>query len=125
MMLVYIAGIALFSILPAILIFLFYSFHWRRRSLPPGPTPLPIVGNVLTLARYPPGEECHLKWQREYGPVYTYWIGQLPIVCVADFATIMDTFHRDGWTYAGRTTFPEVDKVLKGGTHGVFNVEGE
>uniref|UniRef100_A0A915DRQ3 Unspecific monooxygenase n=1 Tax=Ditylenchus dipsaci TaxID=166011 RepID=A0A915DRQ3_9BILA len=89
------------------------------------PTPLPFVGNLWTLARYPPGEDCHLKWEKEYGPIFTYWVGEMPIVCITDYEKIIDTFQKDADTFAGRTTFPEMDNILKGGTHGVFNTEAE
>lgn len=45
----------------------------------------------------------------------------MPVVCISGFSTIIDTFVRDGSAYAGRTTFAEMDAVLKGGTHGVMS----
>ncbi|KAI1725975.1 cytochrome p450 domain-containing protein [Ditylenchus destructor] len=96
-----------------------------RKKFPPGPIPLPFVGNLWTIAKHLPGEECYLKWLKEYGPIYTYWVGEMPVVCVADYPKIMDMFQKDGDTYAGRTVFPRMDALLKGGVHGVFNTEGE
>lgn len=48
---------------------LFYNFYYKRRNLPPGPTPLPIIGNYLTLLRHEPGEDAFIKWRKEYGDV--------------------------------------------------------
>lgn len=85
-------------------------------------------------------EQCFLRWRRQYGDVFTFWMGEFPIVFVADYAKIMETFHKDGETYAGRFIFEELDLLLKGefemgeklrikmhlgGTFGVIFTEGD
>ncbi|KAI1710514.1 cytochrome p450 domain-containing protein [Ditylenchus destructor] len=92
---------------------LFYNFYYKRRKLPPGPTPLPLLGNLLSFMRYPPGDTLHLKWQKEYGPIYTMWFGESPVVCISEYSKIIETFQKDGDTYAGRWNFVEMDKILK------------
>lgn len=47
----------------------FYNFYWKRRNLPPGPAPLPIVGNMLTLAKYDSPEDAFIQWRKDYGDV--------------------------------------------------------
>lgn len=36
-----------------------------------GPIPLPFIGNVLTIKRLEPGEDCFLQWEKQYGGVYS------------------------------------------------------
>lgn len=48
---------------------LFYNIYWKRRNLPPGPTPLPLIGNVLTLIRAGNWEDAFLQWKERYGPM--------------------------------------------------------
>jgi cytochrome P450 len=102
----------------------YYHLIHKRKGLPPGPTPLPLLGNLLEIMKNPPGEGVYARWRKEYGDVYTYWMGELPIVAVTDYKTIMDTFHKDGETYAGRYSFVEWTKIIKGENLGVIMVDG-
>uniref|UniRef100_A0A915LZ60 Cytochrome P450 n=1 Tax=Meloidogyne javanica TaxID=6303 RepID=A0A915LZ60_MELJA len=76
---------------------LFYNFYWKRRHLPPGPTPLPIVGNLLELGKKPPGYDIFLKWREEYGPIYTYWVGEQPMVAFTEYSLINETIEGQAW----------------------------
>uniref|UniRef100_A0A914HQN8 Unspecific monooxygenase n=1 Tax=Globodera rostochiensis TaxID=31243 RepID=A0A914HQN8_GLORO len=106
-------------------VFLFYQLYYKRQKLPPGPFPLPFLGNLLQLHRYGNAEDVFLQWRRQFGPMYTFWMGQIPVVCVAEYAKIVDTFVRDGETYAGRYTMP-FEHVFRGeDIHGVISSSGE
>lgn len=61
--------IALFML--ALVLFIFYHVHWKRRGLPPGPIPIPLFGNTLEIGRYPPGYEAFKRWTKLFGPIYT------------------------------------------------------
>ncbi|CAJ0570877.1 unnamed protein product, partial [Mesorhabditis spiculigera] len=81
---------------------LFYEFYWKRRNLPPGPTPLPLLGNLVSVVKCSPGYECFREWRKEYGPVYTYWLGPQPMVVVADYQTMKESIIKDGDKFADR-----------------------
>ncbi|KAI1713220.1 cytochrome p450 domain-containing protein [Ditylenchus destructor] len=104
---------------------LFYNFYWKRRNLPPGPIPLPLIGNILTIARLKPGYGAFLQWQKEYGPVFTYWMAEQPIVAFTDYKSIKETFIQDGDTYAGRNLFKDHMDLMRGGINGVVLTEGD
>ncbi|KAH7718334.1 Protein CYP-33D3 [Aphelenchoides avenae] len=80
----------------------FYNFYWKRRNLPPGPTPLPFIGNMLTLAKAGNWEDAFVQWKKQYGAMYTYWLAELPVVAVNDYSKIVEMFQKDGDTYADR-----------------------
>uniref|UniRef100_A0A183BY73 Cytochrome P450 n=1 Tax=Globodera pallida TaxID=36090 RepID=A0A183BY73_GLOPA len=106
-------------------VFLFYHLYYKRQKLPPGPVPLPFLGNLLQIHRGGNAEDVFLQWRRQFGPIYTFWMGQIPVVCVAEYGKIVDTFVRDGETYAGRYTMP-FEHVFRGeDIHGVISSSGE
>ncbi|KAH7707422.1 Protein CYP-33E1 [Aphelenchoides avenae] len=90
-----------------------------------GPTPLPLIGNIHTLARMEPGYEALRMWQKQYGPVFTYWIAESPVVVVCDYALMKDTFVKDGDAYAGRNLYNEIMELLRSGTGGILWGIGE
>lgn len=51
---------------------------------------------------------------------YTYWFGELPVVAVTSYKTIIETFQKDGDAYAGRKT--DFNPFSNGG---VVDTEGE
>uniref|UniRef100_A0A915E7I3 Uncharacterized protein n=1 Tax=Ditylenchus dipsaci TaxID=166011 RepID=A0A915E7I3_9BILA len=63
---------AIFLISLTIGLFFFYHCYYKRRNLPPGPMPLPFVGNQLEIARNQPEDLLHVKWKNQYGPIYKY-----------------------------------------------------
>uniref|UniRef100_A0A914I086 CYtochrome P450 family n=1 Tax=Globodera rostochiensis TaxID=31243 RepID=A0A914I086_GLORO len=104
----------------------FYNFYYKRRNLPPGPTPLPIFGNLLSIHLSGAGELAFKKWAHEFGPIYTYWIGELPVICVADYELMVQLFQKDAENYASRYNFP-ILRVINDGqpAFGILISNGE
>jgi len=94
-------------------------------GLPNGPVRYPIFGNLISIIRNPPGEDVFLQWREKYGNVYTFWSGAMPMVLVTDYKTIIDTFQADADSYAGRYSFTEMTKLVRGGPYGLIMTEGE
>ena len=77
------------------------SFYSLVRKYPPGPFPLPFVGNIPFLRLK--GQHLHDAMQRlskEYGPVFTVWLGPQPQVFVFDSEACTETLKSK--TFAGR-----------------------
>ncbi|XP_006628951.1 cytochrome P450 1A1 [Lepisosteus oculatus] len=68
--------------------------------LPPGPKPLPIIGNVLELGANP-----HLSLSRmsqRYGDVMQIQIGMRPVVVLSSYETLRQALIKQGDDFAGR-----------------------
>jgi hypothetical protein len=94
--------IVLFCVFVVFVVLLF-KFNSQRRKLPPGPVPLPLFGNSVTLLRA--GNklvEKLLEWGDKYGPVYTIWLGSMPAVFVVDFDIMQEAFVKNADAYTGR-----------------------
>ncbi|KAL3094174.1 hypothetical protein niasHT_028263 [Heterodera trifolii] len=68
------------------------------------------------------------QWARQFGPIYTIWLGEAPVVVVADFQLMRDLFVKDGDAYAGREFINKLFKVCSvshGMCYGVVRTEGE
>ncbi|KAF1754970.1 hypothetical protein GCK72_021536 [Caenorhabditis remanei] len=102
----------LILLLTFLTLFLIHQFYWRRRKLPPGPTPLPILGNLQSLAKPRPGYEAFQKWTEEYGPVFTFWLGTTPFIVITSYEIMKETFIKDGDSYS--------DKLLHGKGNGKY-----
>ncbi|CAB3398703.1 unnamed protein product [Caenorhabditis bovis] len=78
----------------------------RQRKLPKGPSPLPIIGNIHQLVYYSIKNggvvEAFREFEKQYGKVFTTWIGPLPTVNIADFALAQETHVKNGNAYADR-----------------------
>ncbi|CAP22530.1 Protein CBG01238 [Caenorhabditis briggsae] len=67
----------LFLLFTGLVAYLFHELYWKRRNLPPGPIPIPLIGNMLGLVMEKPGYECFRRWTKKYGDIYTFWLGEL------------------------------------------------
>jgi cytochrome P450 family 33 len=115
----------LFLIFSALLFyFLIHQFWLRRRNLPDGPLPLPIIGNIHQFAFAKRYEHQLLKWKEKYGPIFTVWLGLSPSIMVADYETCVKLFVHNADAFIDRPAFKEFMKRFRGGTYGVTFVSG-
>ncbi|KAH7389013.1 cytochrome P450 [Cadophora sp. MPI-SDFR-AT-0126] len=73
-----------------------------RRKLPPGPFPLPIVGNMLSLPKSKPWRDFE-HWSEKYGSgLLTIWIGRVPNIFVNDAWVASDLLEKKASIYSSR-----------------------
>ncbi|VDL78964.1 unnamed protein product [Nippostrongylus brasiliensis] len=103
----------------------FHQFYWRRRNLPPGPLPLPLVGNTLSIDMRNPAKTFSL-WHAYYGPIYTVWLPH-PMIVMASHEVLKDALIRNGPAFAGRPCGYVWSMFTKNMEHGdgIILCEGE
>ncbi|GMT36639.1 hypothetical protein PFISCL1PPCAC_27936 [Pristionchus fissidentatus] len=103
----------------------FHQLYWKRRDYPPGPLPLPLLGNALSIVSEYPGYAPLVRWKEQFGAIYTMWMGGIPVVTVADYDALHEMFVQDGEDYVDRanlsSTFTE---IFRGGLLGVVETSG-
>lgn len=76
--------------------------------------PFPIFGNIISLATSAPGYEIFKNHAKKFGPIYTFWMGEQPLIIVTDYKVIQNTFINDADAYEGRDFFSEAMKIFPG-----------
>lgn len=99
-------------------------FGWKRRTpnFPPGPTPLPIIGNMHILDSEQPYKTMH-ELSKKYGPVYSIKIGEETMVILCGYETIKDALVNHADEFSGRPIIPLFQEITKG--HGMTFSSGE
>ncbi|EXC06134.1 7-ethoxycoumarin O-deethylase [Morus notabilis] len=93
-----------------------FSFA-RSRKLPPGPKPLPIIGNLLELI----GDKSHkslAKLSNSYGPIMHLKLGQITTIVVSSAAVAREVLQRHDRLFSNRT----VPDAIHASDHSEFSL---
>ncbi|KAK4550448.1 hypothetical protein LTR36_000026 [Oleoguttula mirabilis] len=97
-------------VIPAVV--LVHDFlQWLR--LPPGPTPLPFIGNKLDIPKSSPWIQFE-KWSKQYGPIFTLWIGRTPTLIISDPHIAADLMEKRSNKYSSRPRMVVMGEVYNG-----------
>ncbi|KAL2837583.1 cytochrome P450 [Aspergillus pseudoustus] len=89
-----------------VLLFLIYVRSRLRNQLPlpPSPTCLPLVGNVLQVPRSAPWERFR-EWNLKYGPIVSFKVGSRTIILLGTRTVVRDLFEKRAHIYSTRPRF--------------------
>uniref|UniRef100_A0A8C4RCR8 Cytochrome P450 2B4-like n=1 Tax=Erpetoichthys calabaricus TaxID=27687 RepID=A0A8C4RCR8_ERPCA len=114
--------LVLASIVLGLLFFLFRRDSSRYSKMPPGPTPLPFIGNVLQLDSSAIHESI-MKLKETYGTVMTVHLGTQRIVALVGFDAVHEALVQQADAFAGRAVSPLIMKLT--GDFGLIQSNGE
>ncbi|GLJ54697.1 hypothetical protein SUGI_1174970 [Cryptomeria japonica] len=79
-------------------------------KMPPGPTPLPIIGNLHLISRLPHRSFCSLA--QKYGPIMTLHLGSLPTVIISSPQMAKEVLKTQDHIFASRPPMGDDDHFL-------------
>ncbi|XP_063771237.1 cytochrome P450 2K6-like [Pseudophryne corroboree] len=114
--------IVLFAV---VILFLTYVYNNRKqnyKNFPPGPKPLPIIGNLHMFDMSKP-INTFLELSKKYGPVYSVQLGMKKMVILSGYDTIKDALVNHAEEFSDRPDAPIITKLIK--DYGIIFANGE
>ncbi|EHB18321.1 Cytochrome P450 2B19 [Heterocephalus glaber] len=112
----------LLALLMGLLVLLFRGHPKAHGHLPPGPHPLPYLGNLLQMNRKGLVKSI-LQLREKYGDVFTVYLGPRPVVMLCGADTIQEALVDQAEAFSGRGPIASMDAVFQG--YGLSFANGE
>ncbi|XP_051008631.1 cytochrome P450 2K6-like [Acomys russatus] len=93
-----------------------------KQQSPPGPKPLPVIGNLHILNLKRPYETM-LELSKKYGPVYSIQMGPRKVVVLSGYETVKDALINYGNQFGERSRVPIFERLFDG--KGIAFAHGE
>ncbi|XP_075179721.1 cytochrome P450 2C18-like [Anomaloglossus baeobatrachus] len=112
----------LFLCVMCLIIFIMWTKNNKRKKMPPGPTPFPLLGNILQL-NIKELPKSFMKLANIYGDVFTVHLGPRTVVVLHGYDTVKEALVDNAHVFSERAKFPGAEFVFKG--YGVLLSNGE
>lgn len=110
------------TLLLTLLLVQYLRFRWLGRQLPPGPGPLPLIGNLWTL-RFQLDHEVFMQMAKTHGNIFTVWLGQKPVVVLNGYQAVREALIGRSEEVSGRPTTPLFEELSQG--KGIIFISGD
>jgi cytochrome P450 len=100
-----------FSLVVAIPIAALLHDAWLWLRMPPGPMPLPFLGNKFQLPKSKPWIQFQ-EWSKVYGPIFTIWIGRKPTIVISDPNIAVELMEKRSSKYSSRPRMVAMGEIL-------------
>ncbi|KAM3930525.1 cytochrome P450 2K4-like [Leptodactylus fuscus] len=94
----------------------------NSKNFPPGPKPLPIIGNVLMMDMSKP-YKTFMELSKTYGPVFSVHMGTIKTVVLCGYDTVKDALINHADVFSDRPHAPVIAKYS--GNNGVIFSNGD
>ncbi|XP_076986585.1 cytochrome P450 2F2-like [Tamandua tetradactyla] len=112
-------SVGIVALLLLLLVLALVWWNWSAPSLqmqgtlPPGPTPLPLLGNLLQLESRRL-DRALMELSGRWGPVFTVWLGQRPAVVLCGYAALRDALVLQAEAFSGRGAMAVFERFTRG-----------
>lgn len=112
---------AMISILAATFVLALLRWWYTRSRLPspPGPRPLPIIGNIHQAPKTY-RERAYHEWTKIYGPIYKMQYGPQSVIILGDYETAHQLLDKRSNIYSSRPWMPMAAQCVGRGLHSVL-----
>ncbi|XKL59825.1 hypothetical protein PGB90_000841 [Kerria lacca] len=101
-----------FNVLRSFVKYLLFIF--KKNNSIEGPIPLPIIGSLHLLGKYPSPFEGFTALSKIYGDIYLIYLGSVPCVVVNNFSLIKEVLIKKGTQFGGRPNYIRYHKLFGG-----------
>ncbi|XP_013210325.1 cytochrome P450 2B1-like [Microtus ochrogaster] len=112
----------LLALLVGFILLMVWGHPKARGHLPPGPRPLPLLGNLLQMDRrgflY-----SFIQLQKKYGDVFTVHLGRRPVVMLCGTEAIREALVDQAEAFSGRAIIALFEPIVQ--TYGIVFASGE
>ncbi|KAM4771229.1 cytochrome P450 2K1-like [Rhinophrynus dorsalis] len=92
------------------------------KNFPPGPKPLPVIGNLHIINRIKP-QKTFMELYKKFGSVFSIQLGTEKIVVLCGYETVKDALVNHAEEFSERANIPIFEMVAKG--YGIVFSRGE
>ncbi|MED6150366.1 hypothetical protein PIB30_071572 [Stylosanthes scabra] len=105
-----------FAIVHLLVSNLVFKTQKSSTKLPPGPKPLPIIGNILQLGTQP--HQSLTKLSQTYGPIMTLKLGNITTIVISSPQLAKEVLHKNDLI----STYRSVPDTLRALDHNIYSV---
>ena len=84
------------------ILILYFVFFRKKRHLPPGPFPIPFLGNLILFRKDARGYKAYTRLSDEYGAIYTLHCGSTLIIILNGYDAINEAFVKQADVFTDR-----------------------
>lgn len=96
------------------LLILIYILSLKNKSSIKGPVPLPVIGSLHELGKYPTPFEGFTALSKIYGDIYSIYLGNIRCIVVNNFSLIKEVLIKKGVQFGGRPNYLRYHKLFGG-----------
>lgn len=116
--------IRLLGIIGLVLAIISYRYYAFRRSLPPGPSGLPIVGNLLDMPKNHPWL-TQTQMHKKYGPIFSMQYGLNTVIYLGTYEVARELLEKRSNIYSSRPAFTMVGECISQGNRSLILPYGD